>query len=341
MNNKTLLMADPVLRSYPMYAHTLSIVANNPSYLGWFYSNYIQISCSKFRGESNSFQVNYHNQHERYFCPWIHYNRLNKEFVTSKWNGDIVQFLIDIIDQSFYVYFVVDNYYIPASWSYHKVSHPHDLLVYGYDLKEKTFNIADAFVDGKYSHATCTFSEMEAAYTAYDQPSDIYRAFNNNIELLRLNTTDEVDPYLALFNLPFVEDSLRNFLTGNDLSPGMKPIFENYSMGIHVYDDLMKYLDYVKDNEATYIDLRGIYVISEHKKIMLSRIEYMLEHKYIHFDKKLLTDYKDVLKEAILTLNVAIKYNIKPDQILLSKIHTGVEKMRNREMDVLSEFLTK
>lgn len=78
--------------------------------------------------------------------------------MNKKWHNNIVDFLIESINEGFYIYFFVDESKIRIS-PLNKGDLTHDIFVYGYNDIDKIFYISGAFDNGKFTFGTCNYEE--------------------------------------------------------------------------------------------------------------------------------------------------------------------------------------
>lgn len=134
MNSNSLPVSYPIVSTYPKHAIPFSILSQNQDFLPWFYSNYIQIKCSK------TFMKNYPSDAFDFFTiypefyenPSLQSERLSNTTILNL-QSDIIKFIIDCIDMGYYLYTHVNEYYLPNTHAFKKFNNPHAILIYGYN----------------------------------------------------------------------------------------------------------------------------------------------------------------------------------------------------------------
>lgn len=83
-----------------------------------------------------------------------------------------------------------------------------------------------------------------------------------------------------------------------------------------------EYLAHVKNliNSGGKIDKESVYLLYEHKKLMLERLRYLSSENVICISNQLINDYNDVLIDYTKLLNIAVKYKITGNTSLGNKI---------------------
>lgn len=147
LDKKILPMTMPLVTIYPNFANELSVISSYPDTFEWIISNFIQV-VSRPYSHSFGFQ-NYIKS------PFITYQQIKKDLVMPKWDYDISAFLIDCLNREYYVFMLVDVSKLPVSSRYKSGEYySHDIFIYGYDLEQQLFYIADHFTHGKYAYET-------------------------------------------------------------------------------------------------------------------------------------------------------------------------------------------
>lgn len=158
---------------FPRHGNLLSIISCNEKYVPWFHSNYIQLEIKR-DFELGCF-LDFYAPNLIENCPWIYAQRIARDLV-QKFSADIVDFLINAIDSEYYVYTMVNTFYIPEHSSYGKRKRSHELLIYGYDREKRFFYIADNFP--KYKYAIATFDEIKNSYDDNIIENDYLKGIN-------------------------------------------------------------------------------------------------------------------------------------------------------------------
>ena len=136
-----------------------------------------------------------------------------------------------------------------------------------------------------------------------------------------------------------IHDHLKNYLSSG---------IENYPLnnpdaawGIVVYDYICMYLDKLADGSIPHErrDRRVFRLIWEHKKCMLGRIRAI--EKQCGWDYVLSSAYEGVVELSDKARFIYSKFVIKYSNTNLEKIQVLLMHMKNRELDLLTNFLSK
>lgn len=171
---KKLKMSDPLITSMPKHANAMSILGEHRYFPEWAFLNHIQLA---YVSDDNLVGwLDFHKPHSRH-----HYRLATTEYLsrqTALTNRlEIVDFIINAIDHSSYVCLMLDTYHIRAYKHNYQTHHIfHDMFVYGYDLRNKTFNAAD-FFNVNYGKETVTFEELREAFYSSTPIGDQYDGF--------------------------------------------------------------------------------------------------------------------------------------------------------------------
>ncbi|MBU3198544.1 hypothetical protein LL037_18950 [Clostridium estertheticum] len=346
--SKKLTTNYPMISSYPFHANLLSIISNTDEYLSWFYNYYIQLEIPPI-GHWLGTRLDFYTPLLWKSCPWIYYQRISRDLLAKKWKS-ICEFIIDSIDLGYYAYFNIDRFYISEYDSSHKEHRVHDIFVFGYNLKNKTFNIADNFRDNKYYYANASFDEIMESYLNVDDN------WLFGVELIKFRKKGEYK-----FDISIVKDFLVDFLESKNtkeryrlpseqvaISEGMKNAYINNSnlhaggwkFGRDIYNVLREYIGLI-DNKNNDVDLRSFHVLKEHKVVMLGRLKYLYDNQYISNIERIYSNYEDVKEWTIILLNLMIKYSICGNENILERATKLLYDIEMVEYNVLSEVLNQ
>ncbi|PGQ24520.1 hypothetical protein COA05_22895, partial [Bacillus thuringiensis] len=88
------------------------------------------------------------------------------------------------------------------------------------------------------------------------------------------------------------------------------------------YKQLYNYFEALIQGEV-YIDIRNTHILWEHKKVMASRINFMLENQII--ETKIYQDAKKIEDRALIIRNMFVKYSLVKDNDIILKIVDRLE----------------
>ncbi|MCD1259752.1 hypothetical protein B5M42_013000 [Paenibacillus athensensis] len=315
--------------------HTLpqSIISDRDAYEPWFQSNYIQLYCP--RGDRGSFHVNFYE----YFV-WVHpipavmAQHLRRETVGIM-SSNPIDFIVASIDRGFYFYTYVDEFYLPL-FLYQKFHFVHDLLIYGYDLEIRQFDVVGKTEANQFGTAKISFEQF---LESYDE-SHITADYQRDIFLLSERQSEHrhyrFDPVL-------VRELLTDYIESRNTSERLR-MYSNpldWHFGIDVFNRYIADMELAKET-GEIISYLPVHTLFEHKACMTSRFEYMSRNGFADAARlEPLTDkYRrhvlhgaNVLRSMILKRHTA-KTDPTVDQ-LIAKIHGIVAA----EREILPEVL--
>ncbi|MEK8205408.1 hypothetical protein NST41_07425 [Paenibacillus sp. FSL L8-0696] len=266
------------------------------------------------------------------FCPFLDINILNKEIIESENKTNIVECMKALIRDGYYLFMVLEQYYIPGSYGFGKYSYPHDVMLYGFNENEKVFYIADN-LSGKYRFSKCSFSQFESAYFSLEKRKD---RLDSKICLLRKKSNSH-----EKFDLLRVVDTLHGYWKSASpeiRSSNWSKSFSGCVKGLEVYNNLKEYIALLTHDEAIF-DIRPFHALWEHKKIMVMRIQFMIDNGYIIKSDKILENYKMIEKKSLSHRNLFIKYNFTKDIAIINRIIEGIDEIVVLENELIPSLL--
>ncbi|MBJ6360481.1 hypothetical protein JFN88_03975 [Paenibacillus sp. MAHUQ-46] len=245
---------------------------------------------------------------------------------------DILDFIRESIDTGYYVHLNIDESVIPESPGYKKGPFFHPIFIYGYNNVERKFKVGGFFNQRKYQF-------IETDYKLIKQGYDKAIADQNNLWINRLQLYKINPSANFLFDIECVLEGLTEYYFSVPSDRKVKH-FENPDttavFGLRTYDSLKEYIGTIALKDL-FIDIRPFHVIWEHKKVMISRLEYMSNMEpnlnlYIEAYDKLGTD-------ALIMRNMALKFNITEDTRLLEQLLVNLNNIQLKEKELLEIML--
>ncbi|WP_434749295.1 BtrH N-terminal domain-containing protein [Paenibacillus amylolyticus] len=339
MNSVILPMYEPKLNTYNVYATLFSIIAKDESYLPWYYSNFIAL------GINTCDDTLYFTDHFTFFeygegltsCPWLEVYKPSHKTIYYDYKFDIQKVLTSYLDQNKYIWLHLDQFYIPLSVHYQKMHKEHSLLVYGYDDATNVFYIADSLDNGKFTKTTLSYQQLKKAWE-----SEICEHFR------RLFRVISRKPGEYTLNTEHLKIQIEDYLSSKSVNKGIYwdqiPVDGPHSyvqnkkfwiFGIEVYKYILNLNKQLKESSGhKSLDLRIPHLLWQHKKCMLERIHYLnLANTDIY------NDYKKIVDESLLILNLSMKYNMTTSESILERIDTKINKVVFSEKITLRKLL--
>ena len=325
MGKKKLPIEKPPVYGYQFYAYPLAIILNHEEAYPWFYSNYIQVAFDK---EFKSPVPFCFYMYDHTICPWLKVQKLQRDLIKFT-NQDIIDFVIKSLNENYYVYLNVDEYYIPDRRTYKKRHFSHDILVYGYDINSETFDVLGFNKNVSFKSSKVSFSEFRKSYLYLENIENEC----NQVYLYKFNPEGEYE-----FNKKLVIESLEDYLHSRNTSEKFSMLLEPWERfyGMESYKQLYNYFEALIQGEV-YIDIRNTHILWEHKKVMASRINFMLENQII--ETKIYQDAKKIEDRALIIRNMFVKYSLVKDNDIILKIVDRLEGLKNDEEKLIKDLI--
>ncbi len=300
---------------------------DDDNFKNWFYTNYIQLHAGPELEAIYDVKLDYYTgikMWDRYNIqnPWI------KQFIISsammKQFHDIFDFIIKCIDNGHYIGLMLNEKYVPSSVAYDVFDFEHQSLIYGYDLNKKIIYLMGF---DRYQHFKPYVLTFEEFYAAYDNLINSYE-----IALMSFSASE----YVYDLDVKIVCKMLREYRFSID-SSYREELNVNKGLrfyGIQIYDILLNNLYKLSDQRISYI-------IYEHKKIMVARIDYFKckglfqNTDYIRLHHK----SKELEKISLELMMICIKYQISGKEELLNKIEALIKCMKEKDINFIDDFI--
>jgi hypothetical protein len=320
-------LAESPIKGLQYIAYTLGIILNDKESLPWFYSNYIQL----FSGNTLSASIGFY---PAWFDtnPLIDFQAYKKE-IMKYGNINIHSFIKDCIDHRIYFYSVFDEFYIPNRPFYRNIHFCHDFLIYGYDTARKEY-LLTGFTDRRiYETTRITFAQFEEAFF-----SEV--AMKEYVHLLKKKEGFTYD-----FNLRLVYELLEDYLYRKNTSERYANsiygvVKTGLLWGLDVYKRVKEYFNSLTCGDEWY-DIKPLHVLYEHKKCMVSRLEYMHENNYISDCSYLHEGYKSLEYKSMMMRNLQLKYIATSDKRNLDSIIDILTEVEQKEEELLEILVDK
>lgn len=283
---KILKVEYPIITSYPGIAATMAVLGSDDKFKLWICNNLNNIVYINFMLDNRESWGNFHDIHFPNYgmpfekVPFIESSRLHKSVVNLMCE-DIKEFLMKCINENYYLYLALDNYYIPHSNAYKSSHFRHSTFVYGYDTEKNIVYIADFYNSNKYNFYTILFEEFIKAYydsideTDYCKVMNIFR-IDKSFDYSSLNI--DCDLIHASLN-DYIHSTDANIArhTKKDLYNGGTPNF-----GLSYFDKL------ILDVRLGQANIQSFHILYDYALIMKYKLDTIYAHGFICEKKYLL-----------------------------------------------------
>ncbi|GGH72249.1 hypothetical protein GCM10008014_58430 [Paenibacillus silvae] len=337
MSTKMLSILIPPIHGYLCNAYPLSIALQNSNSEAWFLSNYIQVVCAGNFPEGKFFTFyNSYFEWDSIFlgCPFINYQKIHYQLI-KKYNGELISFICDAIEKNNYVYLYVDEYYISHKSAFNKYSLPHEMLIFGYNRTESTFNVLGYDANTVFGKYEVSFDELTIAYQMCDKST-------KNREYLYLLESNEDFNYQ--FDTQLVIQTLREYRYSINTSlhfRAINPPNDWWIYGMAAYTHFVKYIRSMMESLEGVIDIRIFHTLWEHKRMMVLRINYIQKRNILINSDDILKQYTYIQDSSLILMRMVMKYNLINDKKTLEKIEKKILEIESLETQALDNLIKR
>jgi hypothetical protein len=333
----------PPITSFPHYTDLLATIIPHKGGKEWYYNNFIQLFAD-FRffiqGEVN-FREHFFaiNKNVKYF--YYDYNPFIKaycdieDFSLFFDKNEIVDRVKSLIDSGFYTVIILDRHLIKTSYPPGSI---HPVLVYGYN--EHSFKIAEFLGSGgKYDFLDVNFSNV---IESYKQKNPLPHWLTNEKRLVsfKIGDIDYKFDYVLLKKLITDYYEEKNTVDSYECIHHFLEYPKGAVWGMGCYAYLIDYLKIIlSKNEVVDLDLRGFYVMYDHKIAMCDRINFLLNNNNLN-DVSLLSNYTKIRDSWRNCYNMFLKYTMDGKMNSITQMIDLINKIYEDEKRTLEKLLT-
>lgn len=309
------------------------------TYFNWLYSNYIQLHCDPTMGELSLMQDVELDFFTGFKTRGNYY--LNNPFLFTETieRCDILDmvsardFFVQSIHNNYYIEAKFNERYIPHRSAYQDYDHNHVNLIYGYDLDREVYYVMGYDENLMLSFFPVPFTELErATYTGV--PKEINEDYVHRICLASPEKDYKLNTELMI---SFLEDYLSGVNSFERCAFITVPL--NRVFGIKVYDCIIDCFDFIQRNH------RVFYSLHEHKMVMLSRLDFLLENGILQSGQydRIYQIYKDITWKTEKILYMVLKHHINRD-LSFSRgqketLANMLREIQRTELEILPELI--
>ena len=332
----------PPITSFQGTACLLATIASTNNGLCWFYNSFVQLYGIR---RKNGITVSPYFAEEWRNCPVVDFQCIFIQFLKKKWESG-TQFVVDALDSGWYVYLLLDQYYIPIS-DLHRTDHwPHETLLYGFDMKRQRFYVADFYVHGRYSFGDISFSEFEAAFQNVDTDQlsgSIYNDLRYSVYLIRPSDVAH------RFDIELVVALIEDYLLARDTVKAIPLVHRDVrwpnplERGAVVYGlnnfELMEHYLCESVRRKWSPDVRPFHIMLDHKTAMIGRLTYMMKAGYLDDSAQWLDRYSSIARSALTIRNMLLKYRLTNDERSIWRMIKLLSDLRDFEAETMAALL--
>lgn len=274
-----------------------NILSTRSNYKNFLNMNYIGICMKKYNSSVFGGHINTKLPDEKIIYG-LQKCSFNREYVALH-KIDIVEEIMFMLEQGYYTYLYLDEYFIPHRDAFRTFHFTHDNLINGYNQLLKKFSI---FGYSK-SRQVPTLAAIEDVRSGFKQ---LCQAHNLTSDIVFYRPGSIEIPY----SIDYFFKELLEYKNGYHWLDRKDCYY-----GIDCYKGLHEYYNHLE--MIGEIDIRLPYKLLEHKKLLIERVEYFLYH---YSDKKkyqLLQKYKRKLMHLCNVLLIeSNRYNLGKMRLL-------------------------
>lgn len=338
-NEIKLYMKEPIITCYPNHANLLSVISQNKDYLPWVYSTYIQLFCDRNDYKKNYLRLDFYTNNILELCPFISHQKISRELLGKISNISVAEYIISCLEEGYYCYFLIDTYFIEKYGNHNRYHYVHDIFVFGVNLERKVFYAADNFKNGKYSFEEIPIQQIVKGY--YELENNNLIDWLEGVHLIKYRVKND---YFGLtqkyqFDIEKVVTELEDYINSFQTPKRYANPHEQWiiyaadmAFGVDVYETIIQFLEHSND-----YDLRPLYVLSEHKKIMLKRLEYLENSGYLQGDFS--SEFTRIERETMIINNKYLKDRFLGVTIPNKRVIEKLRNIKNQERDILEKVI--
>lgn len=333
----------PPSLAYGHIINPLVVILAHPDTENWFYSNYIQLCSMKHPFVYGEEDVELMNFFPKYFSDFdSFYLRVHNitDDIIDLTEDNLISHMIEWIEKGYYIQTFLNEGEIPGTYMCsHKIHALNEQLFYGYNLEEKVFYITVFNEKDHFSESVISFEALKKVFF-----SDKCRELVEQCEWLcvgkkyGMNLFKFKEYVKYEFNLNVVINSLEDYVNASNSAENLSWLTQekkDFVFGVDVYKSLIDWLN-LHNNEP--VDIRSVFELWDHKKIMYDRIEFLINKGFLT-EKKYLEEYRKIVDLSNDVRLLIIKYNIIRKRELIDRIINTLNELKNKEVPILENLI--
>lgn len=323
----------PPVKLYLHHAIPLALILTNPDTLDWFYTNYLQ-TCNILDNApyfDEYFQFFPHN------FNWEGCYHLDVQWWYHDDADTVIDFCRHWIKKRYYLDFDIWENELPGTFGYQRFHTTHQCLIYGFDDAKK--ELYSMCFDERFNfilirHSYSNFQNAFRHVISYLNKSKQYLKEEYSLRIMKL--TD----YKYEFNHATLKTVFNEYLFSINSSENCyySLYFEKKKYTAWGIDIINYLINYCKNTEGR-LDYRAFHGLLEHKKIMHSRMVYLMKKSLVRTDDKIIEELKNLEFKADLIRSQIFRYNRSMSGDSLKKNLSWLEELYNNEKIVIPKII--
>ncbi len=265
----------------------------------------------------------YHNY--MYEC-WesIDYNKITQDVLIAN-SINIAEYIINGLKAGYYSDIWLDIYYIPGKVGYGQKHMPHGILIYGYDADAQSFITLTYTDNGQYQELVVPIKEVVLACNS---------KYFSYVNLIRSNKGAIVG-----YDIHEIRDKLNNYIKSICYDDNMR-CSKKTPLQYYNYTACLEFNKHIRQQaeEYGYIHTTALYGYSEHKRIMMWRLQYINEYEGLRI-AKLKENTETYIGKAELLVNLALKFNMTKSEKTLDSVIKSINELNCVEEALISSVI--
>ncbi len=340
------------INTYLNYSLVMCSLLWNPNKLSWLNEHFTNIYLMR---ESNNYIWFDYLESSDFMKDVMEYSNYNVETMKNKLSEkfNLVDYIIDSINNEYYVTVFVDGYFLDKTSTYQKEHQSVQSFIYGYCEEELILYGIGFREDGSFGKIEYNFeSFLQAAQFAIDN----YHLANVWVDWFFVTRTKIISPDIQYeFEPKTYLNDLKSFIN----SEGSKELLRketkyekgDYALyGFKAQEELINAFNELLDGNFVF-DYRCIHLLVEHKELMMKKmmntaISMGIEEKI----KNVLDNYKEIteefkeirmvfLKNVMIDNNMETIYGQLTNKKVIKALYNKLVVLSNKEYEVLNIFL--
>lgn len=325
--NIKLEISPPLINSYPIYGSLFSIIEDSDVVDNWLCNNFIQLrlltNVTVFFESYRSILFN---------CPNMTHSRYCKNMLEADYNRNLPKFIINMLNNNYYIFLNVDRYYI-KKYNYYGKNHLfHELFIIGYDDSKQIFYCCDNIDSGKFEEFECTFSELQIAYDNVEDTS-----FYTDIHCITTDFGSDIPDEINIDQIITLLEAYKN----SSITPNFSERHVILEYGFNIHSTILNILIvHIQTQKSVPLELRQLYVFYEHKKLMVYRLNIIKKRYNTNVLDELIDKYSALEKSYLRIKSLIIKYNYSFDTSVSDRLISTFKQSIIDEQLILDDLIT-
>ena len=316
------LEKNPWIQTYQLRNYELGILQDKQP---WIFSKYINIYYDQKKFNHLMLTGRYFEEEN---VMHVQKFRFDKSIVSFN-VIDFVEWAKKLVEDGWYIYGFLDEYYLEAKAAFQKRHFRHPLLLYGFDETLQLFYAIGYVANGNYESFTVSFEAFQKAFWAdFDREKEPY--VKTSIDKIEFDAFRLNPDFEFRFDIRELYQGIDDYLKSRNPK---KNVIKNCVFGIQCERYFIRYIAEEKGKEHSYLDPRFSRFFMEMKDFMLKRLEFLSRDGYI--ETSLAERYRPIVAKQNMIHMLFLKYNATQKQMIIDNLISQMSDIIEEETEVL------